>query len=176
MPTALSVPFVDTRASDLVWTLDEPQMPHLVAHTLYRWGMRVDLRVLGASHQVVVTDATDPRSRPLVETVACLPGQVGHLPDTVTRGTTAGRYEFRADVEIVPTDQLAHRVESLRREADLADHGIAAAFPGDPLALTVLLVDPPSPAEVSWRTWHTYPQHDELVSTVTTIAFPARGT
>ncbi|QVQ53456.1 DUF2617 family protein [Spiractinospora alimapuensis] len=174
MSIALSVPFVDTRASDLVWTLDHPRVPHLVAHTLERWGARVELRILGASHQVIVTGRPDAAA-PLVETVACLPGHVGHLPHAVSRGTAAGRYQFSANVETVPSDQLVHRVAALRRAADANEHGLAAAFPGDPLALTVLLVDAPSPGTLSWRTWHTYPQHGELVSTATTIALPERG-
>ncbi|MFD0785789.1 DUF2617 family protein, partial [Micromonospora azadirachtae] len=57
--------------------------------------------------------------------------------------------------------------------AELADDRLAlvGVFPGDPDAVTALAVRSGSPGgEVAWRTWHAYPQTNELVLTETVVA------
>ena len=68
-------------------------------------------------------------------------------------------------------DGLRTRVAALR--ADLADdpYALVGVFPGDVDAVTALSVRPDPPdGTVGWRTWHAYPQTNELVLTETVVA------
>jgi hypothetical protein len=86
MLTTLDTAYTDTRAGDLAWCLDKEALPALA--TL---GVRVadggalhadvELRLLGASHQVLVDAGREGCS----ETVACLPGSQAPLPYGVAR-------------------------------------------------------------------------------------------
>ncbi|MGK5557944.1 DUF2617 family protein, partial [Actinomadura kijaniata] len=57
------------------------------------------------------------------------------------------------------------------------DDALVGVFPGSPHAVTALAVDPAAPASgpdaLGWRTWHTYPQTQEIVMTVSRMA-PSR--
>lgn len=169
MRVGISAPFVDTRADDLVWTLDHPPVDPLAARSLRVGGTGVELRVLGASHQVVVTAAEGV----LVETVACLPGVDGALPGSAER--PAARYRFDSRVETLDRAVLARRVGHLHREVADAPGGLLVAFPGDPLAVTALCLTPGDGGPLHWRTWHAYPQSGELVTTHSTVAARPRG-
>ncbi|WP_262283531.1 DUF2617 family protein [Micromonospora sp. MA102] len=161
MLVALHAPYVDTRAADLSLALGGPARPALhVRELTLPGGLRLSLRLLGASHQVVCGDLT--------ETVACLPGRPPHLPDAL-HDETAG-YRFTATVLRPAGDGLRTRVAALR--ADLADdpYALVGVFPGDEDAVTALAVRPEPPAgSVAWRTWHAYPQTNELVLTETVV-------
>ncbi|KAB1910771.1 DUF2617 family protein [Micromonospora sp. AMSO31t] len=161
MLVALQAPYVDTRAADLSLDLGGPERPALhVREVTLPGGLRLRMRLLGASHQVVCGDLT--------ETVACLPGRPPHLPDAL-HDETAG-YRFSATVLRPAGDGLRTRVAALR--ADLADdpYALVGVFPGDEDAVTALAVRPEPPAgSVSWRTWHAYPQTNELVLTETVV-------
>jgi hypothetical protein len=157
----LDAPYVDTRAADLSLSLGGPERPALYVRELnLPGGRRLRLRLLGASHQVVLGDFT--------ETVACLPGRPPHLPGTL-HDESAG-YRFTATVLRPAGDGLRTRVAALR--ADLADdpYALVGVFPGDVDAVTALAVrhDPPD-GSVAWRTWHAYPQTNELVLTETVV-------
>ncbi|MCW3840215.1 DUF2617 family protein [Micromonospora yasonensis] len=158
----LDAPYVDTRAADLSLSLGGPERPALhVRELTLPGGWRLRLRLLGASHQVVCGDLT--------ETVACLPGRPPHLPDTL-HDESAG-YRFTATVLRPAGDGLRTRVAALR--AELADdpYALVGVFPGDVDAVTALAVRPAPPAgSVAWRTWHAYPQTNELVLTETVVA------
>ncbi|MFD0772515.1 DUF2617 family protein [Streptomonospora algeriensis] len=169
MPAALSAPFVDTRAADLTWTLDAPELPALLTRCRRLAGYRVELRVLGASHQVVLADDTAL----LTETVACLPGVDGELPRRA-RPAVAGlaSYDFTSSVATLAPAAFAERVARVRAEAERDPLGVVAAFPGDPLAITALLPQAAAGSGVRWRTWHAYPQTAELVTTTTTCERP----
>ncbi|MFI6331404.1 DUF2617 family protein [Micromonospora chersina] len=161
MLVALDAPYVDTRAADLSLALGGPERPalHVRELTLPR-GLRLRLRLLGASHQVICGDLT--------ETVACLPGRTPHLPDAL-HDETAG-YRFTATVLRPAGDGLRTRVAALR--AELADdpYALVGVFPGDEDAVTALAVRPAPPdGSVAWRTWHAYPQTNELVLTETVV-------
>ncbi|MFE9956148.1 DUF2617 family protein [Micromonospora sp. NPDC005299] len=161
MLVALEAPYVDTRAADLSLALGGPEHPALhVRELTLPGGLRLRLRLLGASHQVVCGDLT--------ETVACLPGLPPHLPDAL-HDETAG-YRFTATVLRPAGDGLRTRVAALR--ADLADdpYALVGVFPGDEDAVTALAVRPEPPdGSVAWRTWHAYPQTNELVLTETVV-------
>jgi hypothetical protein len=140
----LETPYADTTAGDLSFALGLPELPAL--HVLRLPGL--ELRLLGASHQVVWTAAGGER---LVETVACLPGRDPHLPSSMD----GAGYRFESTVEPLgaapPWQELA---------AD--PHALVGVFPGDPNAVTALRAE-----ERGWRTWHAYPQTGELVTTRT---------
>ncbi|MET7804456.1 DUF2617 family protein [Micromonospora chersina] len=161
MLVALDAPYVDTRAADLSLALGGPERPALhVRELTLPGGLRLRLRLLGASHQVICGDLT--------ETVACLPGRPPHLPDAL-HDETAG-YRFTATVLRPAGDGLRTRVAALR--AELADdpYALVGVFPGDEDAVTALAVRPAPPdGSVAWRTWHAYPQTNELVLTETVV-------
>lgn len=164
MLVTLNAPYVDTSAAELSLTLGGPERPALHVLELTTRGARVDLRLLGASHQVVLRSSTTR----LTETVACLPGQRPALP-AVAHHDTAD-YRFTATVLRPGRVELSTRVGRLR--ADLADDPFAlvGVFPGDPDAVTALSVRPAGNAgELGWRTWHAYPQTNELVLTETAV-------
>ncbi|MEU1752258.1 DUF2617 family protein [Micromonospora matsumotoense] len=208
MLVSLDTPYVDTCAADLSLALGGPERPALHVRDLtLPGGIRLRLRLLGASHQVVLTapaglpdaatlagsgdatapDATAPDATApdatgfgsagpagaggLVETVACLPGRPPHLPGTLH--DEAGGYRFTATVLRPAEGELHTRIAALR--ADLADdpYALVGVFPGDPDAVTALAVRPDAPdGSVGWRTWHAYPQTNELVLTETVVALP----
>ncbi|GAA4566299.1 DUF2617 family protein [Micromonospora coerulea] len=162
MLVTLHAPYVDTSAADLSLTIGGPERPALhVRELTLPGGPTLRLRLLGASHQVICGALT--------ETVACLPGRPPHLPGTLH--DDAAGYRFTATV-LRPDDHgLRARVAALR--AALADdpYALVGVFPGDLDAVTALSVRPDPPAgTVAWRTWHAYPQTNELVLTETVVA------
>jgi hypothetical protein len=140
----LDTPYADTTAGDLSFALGLPELPAL--HVLRLPGL--ELRLLGASHQVVWTTVDGERC---VETVACLPGREPHLPSTMD----SPGYAFASGVEPL---SMAPRWRELAADP----HALVGVFPGVPDAVTALRVD-----EGGWRTWHAYPQTGELVTTRT---------
>jgi hypothetical protein len=161
----LEVPYRDTAADDLVWRLGDPLRPALATLELEVAGSRLELRLLGSSHQVVFTapDAV------VSEVVACGAGVPG-LPATAERALGSWDYHFRSFAHRLPPDRFGSRVDRL--VARLADHpeAIVGRFPGSPHAVTALLAGPdPNGTGVRWRTWHAYPQDGRLVVTRTAV-------
>ncbi len=68
MRQTIDTRFADSRAADLSLAYGLRPLPALGTHSVTLGGLTVELRVLGASHQVVLGDWS--------ETVACLPEQV----------------------------------------------------------------------------------------------------
>jgi hypothetical protein len=161
---SLEAPYVDTSAADLSLALGGPVRPALhVLDLALPDGARVHLRLLGASHQVMLAAP----GTELTETVACLPGRPPDLPATVHDARTG--YRFTATVR--RPDDLHGEIVALR--AELADdpYALVGVFPGDPDAVTALRVRPDgSGRTVGWQTWHAYPQTNELVLTETAVA------
>lgn len=99
MLTTLQTSYTDTRAGDLAWCLGGDPLPALAVRDLRlanagRPGPpgTLQLRLLGASHQVVI--AAGPGR--CLETVACLPGRRTPLlkpgwPNRWTAGSTSSR-------------------------------------------------------------------------------------
>ncbi|MEU3017328.1 DUF2617 family protein [Nocardiopsis sp. NPDC007018] len=168
MRASISAPFVDTQADDLVWSLNHPVVEPLATRTVTVSGRRVELRVLGASHQVVIRSGSDDGE--LVETVACLPGSSGGLPGNAEHPLPGvGHYRFDSVVESLPRAALTRRVAEVHDVTSDSPGGLLVAFPGDPLAITALHLTSGSGASLRWRTWHAYPQSDEMVTTTTTL-------
>ena len=164
MLRTLTTSYTDTRADDLVWALGLERLPALATLDLELNGARMELRLLGASHQVILEEERGVCS----ETVACLPGSSTSLPLGVAKRLGDWEYEFAACVETLSPGQFAGRAQELI--ALVSDHpnGLAGVFPGHPHAFTALLAQGHDD-HVHWRTWHAYPQDNELVATRTRV-------
>lgn len=176
MLITLDTPYVDARAGDLSFALGldpQPALHVLDVPDIAGPGTRLQLRLLGASHQVLLST---PGGR-ISETVACLPGRDAALPgrdaalmgrDTalpgrVQRSLTGHGYRFAAELTAAPG---AARDPAWDSDA----HTLIGVFPGGPDAFTMLRAEPPGrPDLVRWTTWHSYPQTGELVRTSTTV-------
>ena len=164
MLTTLQTSYSDTRAGDLAWALGHEPLPALAALDLELGGVHVQLRLLGASHQVLLDEEFGSCS----ETVACMPGSSTPLPLGVSKRFGDWEYEFAARVETLSGGSFAGRASELL--ALVSDHpnGLAGTFPGAPHAFTALLVQRHE-GQVHWRTWHSYPQEGRLVATRTRV-------
>lgn len=160
-PVQLPAPYRDARARDLGLALGLPPQPALLVRVVTRSRLAVELRVLGASHQVLLL--RDGRLA-CSETVACgvdsggLPGSREWQADTLRcrfLATTSTPRPFAAEVGAL--------LASLTGDRDAA----CAVFPGHPLAATGLRVRF-ADGGATWQTWHTYPQTGEIVTTTTT--------
>ncbi|WP_198030714.1 DUF2617 family protein [Knoellia flava] len=165
------MPYADTRAEDLRWSLDHGELPAVVTAGVDALvdGCPVELRILGASHQVVLEAPGLPR---LVETVAYVPGLGDPLPRSgvhTTGGDAPWSYELTSEVEVLAPDDLRDRVASLVADLDGRPDALSAAFPGDRHAVTAVHAEPLPGGGATWRTWHAYPQHGQLVSTRTLV-------
>ncbi|MBT2529325.1 DUF2617 family protein [Streptomyces sp. ISL-99] len=160
MLTTLKTAYTDTRAADLAWALGREPLPALAVLDLRLDGVLLQLRLLGASHQVLLEDDEGSCS----ETVACMPGSSTPLPLGVAKRLGEWEYEFAARVETLTRGQFAGRAQELL--ALVADHpnSLAGTFPGSPHAFTAMLAQRYE-GQVRWRTWHAYPQEGQLVVT-----------
>lgn len=157
---SLAIPYLDTDADQLSFTLGRPAREALAVRDLTVGGVDVQLRLLGASHQVFVG--------PVQETVACLPGVVGGLPDSAAQYFDGWSYRFNARVQRFPPAEFSARVAGIRSRSDEHPRALYGIFPGFPEAVTALTVDQQSTG-LSWCTWHTYPQSHQIVATYTRL-------
>ncbi|MBJ6633743.1 DUF2617 family protein [Streptomyces coelicolor] len=164
MLTTLNTAYSDTRAADLAWALGREPLPALATLDLELQGRKLQLRLLGASHQVLLEEERGLCS----ETVACIPGSSTPLPLGVAKRVDDWEYEFAARVEELPPGAFAGRAQELL--ALVSDHpqGLAGVFPGSPHAFTAMLARCHE-GQVHWRTWHAYPQDGQLVATRTRV-------
>jgi hypothetical protein len=160
----LSVAYADTSAGQLGFSLDAPLQEPLAQEDGEVDGITVSVRLLGASHQVVVDDG----AQRICETVACLPDVTSALPETFQESG----YLFSSRVERATDDQLAALIEQLgvrvTEQMTSGKPSVMGVFPGDPHAVTAIISDSSS-EEISWHTWHTYPQAGEVVITTSVI-------
>ena len=128
MLTTLKTAYTDTRAADLAWALGREPLPALAVLDLELTGAKLQLRLLGASHQVLLDEERGTCS----ETVACMPGSSTPLPLGVAKRLGEWDYEFAARVETLSRGSFAGRAQELL--ALVADHpnGLAGTFPGSP--------------------------------------------
>lgn len=166
-PVLLSgAPFLDTSPDDLVFGTDAPRLPALAVHRARpagHPGTALELRVLGASHQLVLERA----GTPWIETLACRPGRRPHLPGrhrAPAPAPFARDYEAACTVTAHDRGGLAAAVEDLLADCAAAPHGLVVRFAGDPLALTGVCADDDG-GTLRWRTWHVYPQCGRVVRT-----------
>jgi len=164
MLTTLQTAYSDTRAADLAWTLGREPLPALAVLDLQLGGSEVQLRLLGASHQVLLQEDRGVCS----ETVACMPGSSTPLPLGVAKRLGDWEYEFAARVETLTQGQFAARAQELLALVSDHPHGLAGTFPGSPYAFTAMLAQRIE-GQVRWRTWHAYPQEGQLVVTRTRV-------
>ncbi|GAA1357960.1 DUF2617 family protein [Streptomyces beijiangensis] len=164
MLTTLTTAYTDTRAADLAWALGREPLPALATLDLELTGAKLQMRLLGASHQVILEEDNGICS----ETVACIPGSSTPLPLGVAKSVGGWEYEFAACVETLSPGAFGGRAQELL--ALVADHpnGLAGTFPGSPHAFTAMLAQRRD-GQVTWRTWHAYPQEGQLVVTRTRI-------
>lgn len=164
MLTTLKTTYTDTRAADLAWCLGKDPLPALAVLDLRLADSAVQLRLLGASHQVLLEEEAGTCS----ETVACMPGSSTPLPLGVAKRVGSWEYEFAARVETLSQGSFAGRAQELLALVAEHPHGLAGTFPGSPHAFTALLAQRQD-GQVSWRTWHAYPQEGRLVATRTRV-------
>ncbi len=164
MLTTLKTAYSDTRAADLAWALGREPLPALATLDLELAGAKLQLRLLGASHQVLVEEEGGLCS----ETVACIPGSSTPLPLGVAERMGDWEYEFAARVEVLTPASFAGRAQELL--ALVSDHpqGLVGVFPGSPHAFTAMLAQRRE-GRLHWRTWHAYPQEGQLVATRTRV-------
>lgn len=164
MLTTLQTSYTDTRAGDLAWRLGSEPLPALAVLDLQLGPSAVQLRLLGASHQVILPGAGPDGAGGCSETVACLPGRRSPLPARAAEQVRGWEYEFAARTEELTPHQFARRAQELLTV--VADHpyALAGIFPGDPHAFTALVCGRDDTG-LHWRTWHSYPQEGRLVCT-----------
>ncbi len=168
MLTTLKTAYSDTRAGDLAWAVGREPLPALATLDLELDAARVQLRLLGASHQVILEDGHGSCS----ETVACMPGSSSPLPLGVSRQLGDWDYEFASRVETLSPGSFVGRAQELIALVAEHPHGLAGTYPGSPHAFTALLVQRQGD-QIHWRTWHSYPQEGSLVATRTRVALGA---
>ncbi|MFG2330057.1 DUF2617 family protein [Streptomyces sp. NPDC048604] len=164
MLTTLKTTYTDTCAADLAWALGREPLPALAVLDLELTGVKLQLRLLGASHQVLLEDEQGDCS----ETVACMPGSSTPLPLGVSKRVGDWEYEFAARVENLSRGSFAGRAQELLALVADHPHGLAGMFPGSPYAFTAMLAQKHE-GQVRWRTWHAYPEEGQLVVTRTRI-------
>lgn len=161
-------PYVDVSAHDLSLTLGAPAAPALETLRVTFGGLQIELRLLGCSHQALVGGGAV-----LSETVACVPGIAGSLPDR----RTDGAYDFRAHVERLEPEAYAARARDVLARAAAGPYALAGVFAAAPgagdaalPAFTALAAQPlASAAGIAWTTWHGYPQTGEIVVTASSL-------
>ncbi|MFJ8073684.1 DUF2617 family protein [Streptomyces sp. NPDC096176] len=164
MLTTIDTAYTDTRADDLAWALGREPLPALAVLDLELADYKLQLRLLGASHQVLLEEGESACS----ETVACIPGSSTPLPLGVAKRLGDWEYEFAARVETLSRRSFAGRAQELLALVADHPHGLAGTFPGSPHAFTAMVAQG-GEDEVRWRTWHAYPQEGRLVVTRTRV-------
>ncbi|MEU6039316.1 DUF2617 family protein [Actinomadura sp. NPDC047616] len=161
MLATLDTPYADTRADALSFAVGLPPRDALAVLPLERAGLRVQMRLLGASHQVI--------AGPLSETVACdLPDGARPLPARMRDALPGWSYDFAARTAVHDDDAaFARAVDALRDRLAGRPDALTGTFPGSDHAVTALALDDTGTpgAGVGWRTWHAYPQTREIVMT-----------
>lgn len=164
MLTTLKTTYSDSCADDLAWCLGREPLPALAVMDLQLDSYTVQLRLLGASHQVIV----EGRNGSCSEAVACIPGSRAPLPLGVAKRVGDWDYEFAARVETLSEGAFAGRAQELLALVADHPHGLAGTFPGSPYAFTAMLAQRQD-GRIGWRTWHAYPQEGRLVVTRTQV-------
>ncbi len=177
----LAVPYLDARAADLGLCLDPASRPALVTRRVVQGDCIVELRILGASHQVVVERAGVTVCS---EAVACHTGAPpGRLPSRRQRRSAGAEHLFRSWVERLDPTSFRCRLDELLDGLAGATSAVCARFPGDELATTGLRLEAGGldgdgrQGELSWSGWHSYPRSGEVVTTASHLVLrpPAGG-
>ncbi|MET7304948.1 DUF2617 family protein [Embleya sp. NPDC005575] len=163
MHATLTTTYTDTRADALGWCLGLPLLPALAERTVELGGLKLELRLLGASHQMLITPGRG-EGEPVSETVACVPGAATPLPARVATRLGRWEYEFTALTQRFEDTAFVARVREIVTLASGHEYGLIGDYPGLPYAVTAMVVERCGAGAV-WSTWHTYPQECRIVST-----------
>lgn len=165
MLVTIGAPYVDTTANALGFVLGGAALEPLALRQVRLAGVDVELRLLGASHQVFAGAVR--------ETVACLPDVTGPLPQALGRAIEGWSYHFTAEVSRPEPAEFRREVKALRERFSELPNALGGVFPGSPDAVTVLsateLPSTGSGPRITWSTWHTYPLTAEIVMTQTVL-------
>ena len=165
LPTA----FRDASAADLRLRLDLPGQEALASRVVACGGWSIDLRILSASHQVLVAA---PGSDVWSETVACAgvgAGLDAALPARYASDRTGVRYRFRSATSCLGAAAFRTTVDRLLTTLAHDPTAVCGVFPGDASGMTGVQARFRSDRVASWRTWHTYPQTGEVVVTCSRV-------
>ena len=157
MRAAAETSFADTKAADLALSLEALELDVLASLRLAVPGGSLELRVLGASHQVVlVADRTATW-----ETLAC--GVTGDLPTARATALERRRHHFTSSIRrrVDPAPLAAELLGDLSPDPD----ALVVAFPGSPHAVTAIRAFDLRPGRCTWASWHLYPEAGEGVTT-----------
>ena len=167
MLAQLAVPFVDTSAAALAWSLDvAPQPPLATTMIALAPDASLELAVLGSSHQAMLRR----HGETLCETVSCHLHDETPLPAAAARTLPIGGYTFASQVDRLGPDAFSAVVgATVRRLAD-RETALVARFGEQPEAVTAVEATRGARG-AAWRTWHAYPQTFEIVTTTTTVVF-----
>jgi hypothetical protein len=157
----LTAGYCDTSAAELGWSVRLGPQQALASRILDLGPFRTELRLLGASHQIAV-HAAGAAAPVCLETVACLPEQTVPLPRTAECELGGWQYTIESDVRTCSAAEFAARVAGIER---CAESGLAGRYPGIPGALTAIVIRPWR-SGLWWTTWHTYPQHCQIATTL----------
>lgn len=159
MLSHISTPYADTNAGQLSWRLGVARLPALATRSVDVPGGRCELRLLAASHQVIVELGAEEVS----ELVSCDPGGGASLPTAVSREFPNATYRFQSQVIGGDRKGAVRTAEWLTDTYADHPHAIVGVYPGSPHAITAVVVAPGPP--LSWLTWHVYPQTGEVAAT-----------
>jgi hypothetical protein len=158
--TRIDTRFADSRAADLSLAYGLPRLPALGTHLVVLHGIEVELRVLGASHQVILGAWS--------ETVACLPDRADTLPAREESDVNGLLVQFGSQTLQLGELALAERVDAIAGDCAADPQALVGVFPGAPFAITALRAWEEKDG-TAWRTWHAYPGTGELVETRTVV-------
>lgn len=160
----LPVPYRDTCAADLGLFLDLAPQEALALRRVDLGNWTVELRILGASHQVLAYCGAELACS---ETVACRPDRsVGAaLPGRHQRAGHLAHHSFRADRHVLGPADFGRRVDELVADLVGATGALCGRFPGDERATTGLRLQVAGNEELGWCGWHSYPTTGEVVTT-----------
>ena len=164
MRAVLDVRYSDVDPAALRWALGLPPQAALATMRLEVDALEVEVRLLGASHQVIVRGAGFTCS----ETVACgAEGSTG-LPGRASRRLPGGAAEYGMVSTNLRFDDPAgvdEYVRALDRRLGERRDALVGMFPAPASAVTAVAVDR-TPTGVRWQTWHAYPEVATIVATV----------
>ena len=161
---SVGAPYLDTNADHLCLSLDLTERPALAERLVSVGGLDVRLRLVGASHQVL--------AGPGRENLACRRGAVKGLPTTYSRRLPGWIYNFSAETRRLAPEGFSARVARILGRAADDGNSLCGIYPGSPQAVTAVVVeavDGPPGGGLVWRTWHTYPQYGQIVTTHTRL-------
>lgn len=173
MLAVLDVPFVDTSPDSLALHCGLDRLPALGTLVVEHEKTDIELRILSASHQVVVNH---DRQQLLSETVACLGEQTrgsGSIPLPSDRSEQSRTcvHDFSSSRAVMTPSQFEYEVGRIVQQATSDERSLVGQFPGSPLAVTVMTVTAMDTTSAQWTSRHAYPQHLAIVETQSICTF-----